>query len=54
MLTLIHTLIPVRNLIKSPKYLKIQANTFEVASQNEKTTLLGKTKQDYASIVKWM
>ncbi|KAI1617499.1 elongation factor EF-1 gamma subunit [Exophiala viscosa] len=24
------------------------------ASQNEKTTLLGKTKQDYASIVKWM
>ncbi|OAA64606.1 elongation factor 1-gamma [Niveomyces insectorum RCEF 264] len=25
-----------------------------VASQNEKTTLLGKTKQDYASILKWM
>jgi elongation factor 1-gamma len=24
------------------------------ASQNEKTTLLGKTKQDYASILKWM
>ncbi|EXJ80490.1 elongation factor 1-gamma [Capronia coronata CBS 617.96] len=24
------------------------------ASQNEKTTLLGKTKQDYASIVRWM
>lgn len=23
-------------------------------SQNEKTTLLGKTKQDYASILKWM
>ncbi|KAI1201022.1 hypothetical protein F5X97DRAFT_291081 [Nemania serpens] len=25
-----------------------------IASQNEKTTLLGKTKQDYASILKWM
>ncbi|KAI5297579.1 hypothetical protein KEM56_004714, partial [Ascosphaera pollenicola] len=25
-----------------------------LASQNEKTTLLGKTKQDYASILKWM
>jgi len=25
-----------------------------VTSQNEKTTLLGKTKQDYASILKWM
>jgi elongation factor 1-gamma len=25
-----------------------------VTSQNEKTTLLGKTKQDYASIVRWM
>jgi elongation factor 1-gamma len=25
-----------------------------VASQNDKTTLLGKTKQDYASIVRWM
>ncbi|CCC10092.1 hypothetical protein SMACR_02671 [Sordaria macrospora] len=25
-----------------------------VASQNEKTTLLGKTKQDYASILKWL
>lgn len=25
-----------------------------VASQNEKTTLLGKTKQDYASILRWM
>ncbi|CAK7204149.1 elongation factor EF-1 gamma subunit [Sporothrix eucalyptigena] len=25
-----------------------------VASQNEKTTLLGKTKQDYANILKWM
>ncbi|CRK38558.1 hypothetical protein BN1708_020538, partial [Verticillium longisporum] len=23
-------------------------------SQNEKTTLLGKTKQDYASILRWM
>lgn len=27
---------------------------FSVTSQNEKTTLLGKTKQDYASIVRWM
>ncbi|ORY71261.1 uncharacterized protein BCR38DRAFT_404369 [Pseudomassariella vexata] len=27
---------------------------FVVTSQNEKTTLLGKTKQDYASILKWM
>ncbi|PKS05367.1 hypothetical protein jhhlp_008741 [Lomentospora prolificans] len=25
-----------------------------IASQNEKTTLLGKTKQDYASILKWL
>jgi elongation factor 1-gamma len=25
-----------------------------VTSQNEKTTLLGKTKQDYASILKWL
>ncbi|KAG5301857.1 elongation factor 1-gamma [Histoplasma ohiense] len=25
-----------------------------LASQNEKTTLLGKTKQDYASILRWM
>lgn len=25
-----------------------------VAAQNEKTTLLGKTKQDYAQILKWM
>lgn len=25
-----------------------------VTSQNEKTTLLGKTKQDYASIVRWL
>ncbi|KFY17662.1 hypothetical protein V491_04953, partial [Pseudogymnoascus sp. VKM F-3775] len=25
-----------------------------ITSQNEKTTLLGKTKQDYATILKWM
>lgn len=31
-----------------------EANLISVASQNEKTTLLGKTKQDYASIVRWM
>ena len=30
------------------------ANAFTVTSQNEKTSLLGKTKQDYASIVRWM
>jgi hypothetical protein len=30
------------------------ANKLAVTSQNEKTTLLGKTKQDYASILKWM
>ena len=28
--------------------------TLAVTSQNEKTTLLGKTKQDYASILRWM
>ena len=27
---------------------------YTVTSQNEKTSLLGKTKQDYASIVRWM
>lgn len=32
-----------------------QANAWPtVTSQNEKTTLLGKTKQDYASILRWM
>lgn len=31
-----------------------KANAVAVTSQNEKTTLLGKTKQDYASIVRWM
>lgn len=30
------------------------ANIYQVTSQNEKTTLLGKTKQDYASILRWM
>lgn len=30
------------------------AITIYVTSQNEKTTLLGKTKQDYASILQWM
>ncbi len=29
-------------------------NLCAVTSQNEKTTLLGKTKQDYASILRWM
>lgn len=28
--------------------------SIKVTSQNEKTTLLGKTKQDYASILRWM
>ena len=33
-----------------------EANTtcFSVTSQNEKTTLLGKTKQDYAAILRWI
>lgn len=32
-----------------------ETNTYlPVTSQNEKTTLLGKTKQDYASILRWM
>ena len=31
-----------------------RTDRFLVASQNEKTTLLGKTKQDYAQIVRWM
>lgn len=31
-----------------------EANCKQVTSQNEKTTLLGKTKQDYASILQWM
>ena len=31
-----------------------ETNSCTVTSQNEKTTLLGKTKQDYASILKWM
>lgn len=33
---------------------RISANSVVVASQNEKTTLLGKTKQDYAAILRWM
>ena len=34
---------------------RAMANPFlTVTSQNEKTTLLGKTKQDYASILRWM
>jgi elongation factor 1-gamma len=32
----------------------IPADCSVVASQNEKTTLLGKTKQDYASILRWL
>lgn len=31
-----------------------EANIALVTSQNEKTTLLGKSKQDYANILKWM
>lgn len=33
---------------------ELSLTSFAVASQNEKTTLLGKTKQDYASIVRWL
>lgn len=32
----------------------LRANSLSVTSQNEKTTLLGKTKKDYASILRWM
>ena len=42
--------------LTSVAYLRMEfpANSVPVTSQNEKTTLLGKTKQDYASIVRWM
>ncbi|OOQ87469.1 Elongation factor 1-gamma 1 [Penicillium brasilianum] len=33
---------------------EVIAISIYLTSQNEKTTLLGKTKQDYASIVRWM
>lgn len=34
---------------------RLKANAIlKVTSQNEKTSLLGKTKQDYASILRWM
>ncbi|KAJ6109879.1 hypothetical protein N7486_002114 [Penicillium sp. IBT 16267x] len=36
------------------KLSEVIAIAIYVTSQNEKTTLLGKTKQDYASIVRWM
>lgn len=34
--------------------LKHETDNSLVTSQNEKTTLLGKTKQDYASILRWL
>jgi len=36
------------------KLTEVIAIAIYLAAQNEKTTLLGKTKQDYASILKWM
>jgi elongation factor 1-gamma len=53
MLRCIHTLIPLALAIISPTHQELWL-TLSVTSQNEKTTLLGKTKQDYASILKWM
>jgi elongation factor 1-gamma len=41
----------VKSLLSARRY---PADNSVVASQNERTTLLGKTKQDYASILRWM
>lgn len=51
------TLIPIELLTVSSIWkikIKISADHATVTSQNEKTALLGKTKQDYASILRWM
>jgi elongation factor 1-gamma len=47
----IHTLRHLHRFIPASLEVKL---TSIVTSQNEKTTLLGKTKQDYASILKWL
>jgi len=42
-------------MIERPLWLwAVLTSAIIVASQNEKTTLLGGTKQDYASILRWM
>ena len=43
-----------RSLCFRAVYFVNMANYGSVTSQNEKTTLLGKTKQDYASILRWL
>ena len=43
------------SMIERPLWLwAVLTSAIIVASQNEKTTLLGGTKQDYASILRWM
>ena len=55
MLKVFDTLSCLLNLILLPCENNLAAKlTCAVTSQNEKTTLLGKTKQDYASILRWM
>jgi elongation factor 1-gamma len=53
-LRLLHSDLASEKLRKHLPPLWHQLTLTSVASQNEKTTLLGKTKQDYASIVRWM
>jgi len=44
-----------RSMIGRPRLLwAVLTSVIIVASQNEKSTLLGGTKQDYASILRWM
>ncbi|KAL9088636.1 MAG: hypothetical protein Q9159_002971 [Coniocarpon cinnabarinum] len=44
----------LNTLSKHCRYLQATAQNADVTSQNEKTSLLGKTKQDYASILRWL
>jgi len=55
-LRIIHTLISFTSNYIARPYLERnpRLTVLLVTSQNEKTTLLGKTKQDYASILRWM
>ncbi|KAL5594783.1 hypothetical protein BROUX41_001697 [Berkeleyomyces rouxiae] len=52
----VHGLGKVPALVTEDGYKLFESTAIAIflASQNEKTTLLGKTKQDYASILKWM
>jgi len=44
-----------RSMIERPLWLwTVLTSVVIVAAQNERSTLLGKTKQDYASILRWM